>query len=128
MTKNEITSILTDKGISLDTWTTLEGSFKKISMIGDRFLHVSPTRSLFNFTSDNVLLVRYLDGTVLQAETPIPENHTALVFNGKPIMVKNSSNGKLTDDFGVVHTIISFNSLSGFYDAQLDANLLFNKN
>lgn len=116
MTAAQIKAILTAKGFSTDTWTTLNDGnnyFSTICMEGDDNIFVIPTSNLFYFDStEKLLYVNKMDGKVKTTMVGM-DKPNEVTFKGKKYYI-NSVNYSTETDIGNIVEIHDFKHITGF--------------
>jgi hypothetical protein len=119
MTQSQVNYILSTKGLPLNQWLTLEGTFKYMTMNSDKNLYYYPQAVQFYFSQRNYLLVRNTTGNpTLYTGGAVPTGSVLIPHDGKQYMVQLEKGGKIdasADAAGVYHDIISYESISGIF-------------
>lgn len=125
MTQQFIQNTLESVGESLDTWTTLEGKFQRIGLLGDSSLSIDPVYSLYYFSSSGFLCVKVLNGDpTLTTEVVAPEGYAIVssAKTGKKYLIQEAAFG-INTTIGKVHTIIGYDNIVAFYNPATNNDL-----
>jgi hypothetical protein len=116
-------------GMNDGSWHTLDGVVQRVGLLGDANIHIDPTTRVFYFDNDNELLyIKNLTGTLYDYEkskqylTTTGYMSFTLKDGTKVVAVESSANGVSVTGLGRVHTFISYDNISGFYNEGLAIN------
>ena len=119
MTQAQIDYILTTKGLTTNSWLTLEGVFKYMTMNSDKNLYYYPQAVQFYFSENNYLLIRHTIGKpTLYTGGAVPSGYVLIPHDGNQYLVKLDKGGKIDASLeaaGVYHEIIAYESISGIF-------------
>jgi hypothetical protein len=121
MTREQIEYALDQANESTGVWTTLEDSFKYITLSSDKNIYFNNPQGVqiyFSPTSD-YFLIRYTRGKpTLYQSGDVPYGYVLVNHNLKQYLIKLESGGLVDasdDEAGLFHEIISFDSISGIH-------------
>jgi hypothetical protein len=122
MTLEQVTKILTDKGLSLETWLTFEDTdgnfqFTYLSSKSDKTIFIDPKSAQIWFSdlaSGNYFLVRRTIGKPVASEDLPLDGYVSVSHKGSSYHLKLERGGKVHPTAGLFHEIISIDALVGF--------------
>lgn len=114
MTKERISEC----GVPLNQWTTLEGAFAIIGLIGSSNQEVFPKTSQFYFDGDgNILFIRHTDGKPrLYKNETLAEREVIVPHDGKNYVMNVIPGGAKDSTVGYFHDAITFDNICGFFN------------
>jgi len=115
MTLTQIQKVLTDRGLSMNAWLTLDGEFHFISLNNDRTIFIKPQALQFYFSTDEYILIRYTKGFPVASVNIAPDGYVSVSHEGNSYILKLESGGKIDTTAGLYHDILDINAITGFF-------------
>ena len=116
MTKDQITTCLSEVNEAPNTWTTLEDNLSHISLECDNTFAVLPKTVQFYFDNETELLfIRHTKGKPkrITEAMNIPDGYVSVSHNGEPYLLKLEGGGCNDITIGVFHEALSYEMIVG---------------
>lgn len=122
MTLQQVTKILTDKGLPFETWLTFEDidgnfQFTYLSSKSDKTIFIDPKSVQIwfsNLAGGNYFLVRRTTGKPIPSTGLPADGYISVSHKGSPYHLKLERGGKVHPTAGLFHEIIAIDALVGF--------------
>lgn len=127
MTVSEMKDMLSIKGYSMDTWTSLD-KYSNILFNSDNRLFLGKDSTEVYFGSDGLLYIRNYDSSrpiECAADTVVPVGYTKIQFDDKYFLFKLLPGYYVSNsvDIGSFHTVIAIQYVAGLIDISINVNL-----